>query len=160
MQNGQYIQALKNTINEKSTIFVEIWWNFAKMTQTWVSQVAKVSSNFDKNWAFFINSTFWGLYSDLKRFVHFIVHFIFTRWPDSNPGRPGELFQNHVAMSRCTNWPPNLSTKMVTDHCTLNIQPCTIHFCVRSNILVKMMYHTCLYAKCTMVYNHICTQIS
>ena len=49
MQNGQYIQALKNTINEKSTIFVEIWWNFAKMTQTWVSQVSKFSSNFDKN---------------------------------------------------------------------------------------------------------------
>ena len=57
--------------------------------------------------------------------------------PGSNPGRRRELVQNHVAMSRYTNWPPKFSTFMVIDHCTLNIQPCMIHFCVRTNILVK-----------------------
>ena len=29
--------------------------------------------------------------------------FIFTLWPDSNPGRPGELVQNQVAVSKYTN---------------------------------------------------------
>ena len=62
--------------------------------------------------------------------------------PDSNPGRPRELVQNRVAMSRCTNWPPKLSTNMVIDHFTLNIQPCMIHFCVRSKILVKMIHQS------------------
>ena len=47
----------------------------------------------------------------------------------------------------------------VIDNCTLIIQPCMIHFCVRSNILIKMMYHTYLFVKCTMIYDHICTQI-
>ena len=62
--------------------------------------------------------------------------------PDSNPGRPRELFQIHVAMSRVTNWPPKLSTNMVIDHFTLNIQPCMIHICVRSKILVKMIHQS------------------
>ena len=77
----------------------------------------------------------------------------------SNPGRPGELVQNRVAMSRCTNWPPKLSTNMVIDYCTLNIQPCMIHLCVRSNTLIKMKYHSCLFDKCIMIYNHICIPI-
>ena len=71
------IQAQKSTINEKSTIFVEIWWNFTKMTQTWVSQVGKVSSNFDKNWAFFINRTFWGLYCP---FCISLYKYLLTFW--------------------------------------------------------------------------------
>ena len=52
-------------------------------------------------------------------------------------------------MSRHTNWPPNLSTNMVIDLCTLNIQSCMIPFCVRSNTLIKMVYHLSLYDKCT-----------
>ena len=78
--------------------------------------------------------------------------------PGSNPGRRRELVQNHVAMSRCTNWPPKLSTFMVIDHCTLNIQQCMIHFCVRTTILVNMMYHTFLYLEHTWNYGYICTQ--
>ena len=70
--------------------------------------------------------------------------------PGSNPGRPREHVQNHVAMSRCTNWPPKWSTYMVIDHCTLNIQPCMIHFCVRTTILVNMMYHTVLHVERTL----------
>ena len=81
-------------------------------------------------------------------------------WPGSNPGRPRELFLTHVAMSRWTNWPPKLGTNMVVDHCTLNIQTCMIHFYVRSNTLIKMVYHALLYNKCTINYDHICTQVS
>ena len=33
-----------------------------------------------------------------------------------------------------------------------------IHFCVRSNTLIKLMYHSFLYDKCTMNYGHICLQ--
>ena len=61
-------------------------------------------------------------------------------------------------------WPDTLTDLhnwvqiMVIDLCTPNIQTCIIHFCVRSNILIKMMYHTWLYDKCTMTYDHICTQ--
>ena len=36
---------------------------------------------------------------------------------------------------------------MVIDHCTLNIEPCMIHFCVRSKILVKMMYKSYIETK-------------
>ena len=46
---------------------------------------------------------------------------------------------------------------MVIDYCTPNLQPCIIHFCVRSNTLIKMMYHTFLDIECTMSYDHICT---
>ena len=48
---------------------------------------------------------------------------------------------------------------MVIDYCTLNIQSCMIHFCVRSNILIKMMYHKYIFVKFTMIYDHICTQV-
>ena len=34
-----------------------------------------------------------------------------------------------------------------------------IPFCVRSNTLIKMVYHLLLYDKCTINYDHICTQI-
>ena len=78
--------------------------------------------------------------------------------PGSNPGQPRELVQNHVAMSRCTNWPPKLSTNMVIDHCILNIHSCMIHFCVRSNMLIKMVYHSFCHNKCTINYDHICIQ--
>ena len=47
---------------------------------------------------------------------------------------------------------------MVIDHCTLHIQSCMILFCVRSNTLIKMLYHSLPYDKCTMNYHHICTQ--
>ena len=73
------------------------------------------------------------------------------------PGSAAGAVQNHVAMSRCTNWPSKLSTNMVIDHFIVNIQTCMIHFCVRSKILIKMMYHTCLYAKSNIFYDHICT---
>ena len=78
--------------------------------------------------------------------------------PDSNPGQPRELVQNRVAMSRCTNWPPKMSTNMVIDHCTINIQTCMIPFCVRSNVLIKIMYHTCMFVIWKLTYDHICTQ--
>ena len=35
--------AQKYAINEKSTIFVQIQWNFVKLTHTWVGQIGKVS---------------------------------------------------------------------------------------------------------------------
>ena len=38
------------------------------------------------------------------------------------------------------------------------IQSCIIHFCVRSNTLIKLMYHSFLYDKCTINYGHICPQ--
>jgi len=85
-----------------------------------------------------------------------IAQNMFSSWPDSNPGRPRELFQNHVAMSRCTNWPPKLSTNMVINHCTLNIQTCMIPFCVRSNTLIKMVYHLLFCDKFTTIYGQIC----
>ena len=77
--------------------------------------------------------------------------------PDSNPCRQIYGFQNHVAMSRCTNWPPKLSTIMVIVQCTLNLQSCIIPFCVRSNTLIKMVYHSFWHDKCTMNYDHICS---
>ena len=48
---------------------------------------------------------------------------------------------------------------MVIDYGILNIQSCMRHFCVHSKTLVKMMYHSFLYDKCTMNYIHICTLI-
>ena len=79
-------------------------------------------------------------------------------WPGSNPGRPRELFQNHVAMSKCTNWPPKLSTIMVIAQSTLNLQSCMVPFYVRSNMLIKMVYHSFCHNKCTINYDHICIQ--
>ena len=77
----------------------------------------------------------------------------------SNPGWLWALFQTHVAMSSCTKWPPKRSTNMGIDYCTINIQTCMIPFCVRSTTLVKVVYHSFVYDKCTMRYDHICTPI-
>ena len=98
------------------------------------------------------NSWFWSYSIPLNQRAH-------LGWPDSNPGRQIYSFQIHVAMSKCTNWPPKLSANMVIDHCTLNIQTCMIPFCVRSNVLVKMMYHKSLFLKCTMIYDYVCNSI-
>ena len=47
---------------------------------------------------------------------------------------------------------------MVIDHCTLTEQDCMIHhFNQRVNADARM-YLACLYVKCTMIYDHICTQ--
>ena len=51
--------ASKLAINEKSTIFVQFWWNFAKSSYKWGSQLVKVWSRLDKNCGIFINSQFW-----------------------------------------------------------------------------------------------------
>ena len=75
--------------------------------------------------------------------------------PDSNPGRPLESVKFYVAMSRCTNWPPELNTNMVIDSCMLNIHKCMIPLCVRTNVLVKMIYHTFVYVEHTWSYDHI-----
>ena len=48
---------------------------------------------------------------------------------------------------------------MVIDLCTLDIQPCAMHFCVRSNTLIKMVYNTFLCDKCTLNHNHICNHL-
>ena len=48
---------------------------------------------------------------------------------------------------------------MVIDLCTLNVQSCMIPFCVRSNTLIKMVYHLLLYDKCIMNYDQICIQM-
>ena len=50
--------ALKYGINEKSAIFAQKQWNFAKMTQPWGSQINKVSIELDENCEFFINGQF------------------------------------------------------------------------------------------------------
>ena len=77
------------------------------------------------------------------------AHLGWRGWPDSNPGRLGEVFQNRVAMSRWTNWPPKLSTYMVVASCMFNIHGCIIHFCVRSKILVNMIHNTSMYVEHT-----------
>ena len=72
--------------------------------------------------------------------------------PDSNLDRRCECGQR-------TNWPPKLSTFMVIDYCTINIQSCMIHFCVCSNTLIKMICHSFLHNKCTINYVNICILI-
>ena len=62
--------ALKYGINEKSAIFAQKQWNFAKMTQPWGSQIDKVSIELDENCGFFINGQF------LSQF-HFLLNFTF-----------------------------------------------------------------------------------
>ena len=47
---------------------------------------------------------------------------------------------------------------MVIAQCTLNLQSCMIPFCVRSNTLIKMVYHSFCHDKCTSNHNLICTQ--
>ena len=50
--------ASKLAINKKSTIFAQFSWNFVKMTNTSVRQIAKVSGCLDENWGFFVNGQF------------------------------------------------------------------------------------------------------
>jgi len=58
--------AQRYAINEKSTIIVQIQWNFVKLTHAWVGQIGKVSLIFNKNYGFFINSIFLGQF-------HFLI---------------------------------------------------------------------------------------
>ena len=53
---------------------------------------------------------------------------------------------------------PKLSTNMVVDLCTLNIQTCMIHYFNQNVTADAKMYHTWLYVECTKIYDHICTQ--
>ena len=48
---------------------------------------------------------------------------------------------------------------MVIDYCTLNIQPCMVHFYVRSNTLIKMKYHSFLHVNFTSNYDHFYNSI-
>ena len=47
---------------------------------------------------------------------------------------------------------------MVINHCTLYKQVCMIHHFNQNVTADAKMYHTWLYVKCTMIYDHICTQ--
>ena len=47
---------------------------------------------------------------------------------------------------------------MVIDYFTLNKQSCMIHHFDQRITADAKMYHTLLYVKCTMIYDHICTQ--
>ena len=47
---------------------------------------------------------------------------------------------------------------MVINHCTLYKLVCMIHHFNQNVTADAKMYHTCLYVKCTMIYDHICTQ--
>ena len=53
---------------------------------------------------------------------------------------------------------PNLSTNMVINHCTFDNQSFMIHHLNQNFTADAKMYHTWLYDKCTMIYDHICTQ--
>ena len=46
----------KYGINENSTIFVQILWNFVKITIPWIGEIAKVWAWSGKNCAFSINN--------------------------------------------------------------------------------------------------------
>ena len=47
---------------------------------------------------------------------------------------------------------------MLIDNCTLNKQKCMIYHFNQNDTADAKRYHTCLYVKCTMIYDHICTQ--
>ena len=69
------------------------------------------------------------------------------------------LTENLVTLqSYMQNWLRYLSTNMVINHCTLSIQTCMIHHFNQNVTADTKMYRTWLYVKCTMVYDHICTQ--
>ena len=70
---------LKCMINEKSTIFVQIQWNFGNLNHEWDGQIGKVSSKLDKNCRFFINRQFLGHFPFLLISLY-LVHFFFTFW--------------------------------------------------------------------------------
>ena len=53
---------------------------------------------------------------------------------------------------------PYLSTNMVVASCMLNIQTCMIYHINQNFSADAKMYHTWLYVKCTIIYDHKCTQ--
>ena len=55
-------------------------------------------------------------------------------------------------------WLKDLSTNMVINHCTLYKQVCMIHHFNQNVTADAKMYHTWLYVKCKIIYDHICTQ--
>ena len=55
-------------------------------------------------------------------------------------------------------WLKDLSTNMVINHCTLFKQVCMIHHFNQNVTADAKMYHTWLYVKCKIIYDHICTQ--
>ena len=50
----------------------------------------------------------------------------------------------------------HITTKLVTEQCKLNMQYCMIHYINQNCSADAKMYHTWLYVKCTMIYDHIC----
>ena len=50
----------------------------------------------------------------------------------------------------------HVTTKLVTEQCKLNMQYCMIHHINQNCSADAKMYHTWLYVKCTMIYDHIC----
>ena len=52
----------------------------------------------------------------------------------------------------------HITTKLVTEQCKLNMQYCMIHHINQNCSADAKMYHTWLYVKCTMIYDHKCTQ--
>ena len=55
------------------------------------------------------------------------------------------------------DWPQNLNTNMVIDHCTHIIQTWMIHHFDQRVTADAKIYHTWLYDKCTIIYDHIRT---
>ena len=52
----------------------------------------------------------------------------------------------------------HVTTKLVTEQCKLNMQYCMIHHINQNCSADAKMYHTWLYVKCTMIYDHKCTR--
>ena len=55
--------AQKCAINKKSTILMLPSWNFGNLTQPWGGHFNQISSKLDKNWQFFVNSTFFSQFT-------------------------------------------------------------------------------------------------
>ena len=82
MRNGQYrLQKVPLMKNPQSSS------KFDETLPSWPIHFGKVSSNFDKNWESFINSTFWGLYCPFRISLYFfekkniLVQFLITLIP-------------------------------------------------------------------------------
>ena len=82
--------ASKLTINENSTIFVQSWPNFHKLTSSFMGTFGKVSPKLNKNWRLFIKSHFWGQF-------HFLWISIFKSvWSISSIHNEATKFGNTV----------------------------------------------------------------
>ena len=124
--------------------FIRIWWQ----TSVW-NKNSLISRN-EKSWnSIFLQLLLTFLWSCQKSGP--FKMYMALRTFQKNFMSP--IFDNN------SNWPPKLSTNVIVTSCMFNIQACMIHFCVRSNTLIKMMYHTFLDITCTMNYDHICTQM-